>query len=262
MRNGKCSILSVIFIFFILFVVAAVLFPVCIRDGDCSHRATCQSNLKQCAQALKMYSDDYDGQMPSSYLISRSKRWNSPDFLMFATRLGEYPPRSNRKHTIWQVLYDNMKNNDIQWCPSDEADHADPRARTSYWYKLANDKAWYGIGCSKPRRSMQDYAYESDQIAFYEHKGWHFGDTKGLHNNVQVNASFVDTHVEVIVIKNATSGDPIDCAANTDGEPMYYNFKTDAEPTPYRYQVKAHNHEFLQKGPATLTDPSFCSDAL
>ena len=253
MRNGKCSILSVIFIFFILFVAAAVLFPVFARTHDNTRKCTCQSNLKQCAQALKMYSDDYDGQMPSSYLVSHSNRWNSPDFLMFATRLGECPPKNNRKHTIWQVLYDNMKYKDIQWCPSDDANHADPYARTSYWYKLANDKAWYGIGCSKPRRSMRDYAYESDQIAFYERNGWHCGDTKGLHNGIQINASFLDTHVETVCIKqNATSGDPIDCAANTDGEPMYYNAQMDTK----KGELKQ------QKGPATLTDPSFCSDVV
>ena len=214
----------------IAFVVLMLFLRVLTTPREIVHPASCQSNLKQCAQALKMYSDDYDGQMPSSYLINRSKRWNSPDFLMFATRLGEYPPKSNRKHTIWQVLYHNMKNKDIQWCPSDETDHADPRARTSYWYKVANDKAWYGIGCPKPRRSMRDYAYESDQIAFYERLGWHFDDTKGLHNGVQINVSFMDCHAETVCIKrNATSGDPLNCATNTDGEPMYYNISTESQ---------------------------------
>lgn len=249
MQSGKCSILSVFFAAFIVIMVALIVAPL-MPPHEYARKSICQSNLKQCAQALKMYSDDYDGRLPSSYLISRAKRWNAPDFLTFATKLGEYPAKPTRKHGIWQVLYDNIRNKDVMWCPSDTVDHADQHARTSYWYKLANDKAWYGIGCEAPRRSMGDYQFESDQIAFYEHVGWHFGDTSGmLKNGVQINAAFMDTHIETIVIRNnATSGDPINCAANSDGEPMYYNLDT-----------RANKQDI---GPAKHTDPTLYSDSL
>ena len=99
---------------------------------------------------------------------------------------------------------------------------------------------------------MGDYAFEADQIAFYEHLGWHWGDTGGLKNGVQINASFIDTHVETIWISNATSGDPINCAANSDGEPMYYNTGVDPKTGVAKKQA----------GPATLTDPTRCCDQL
>ena len=139
----------------------------------------------------------------------------------------------------------------MMFCTSDTVDRTDPYSHTSYWYKLANDKAWYGVGCKVQRRTMNDYAFEADQIAFYERLGWHFGDTSGLRNGVQINASFIDTHVETLVIQNATSGDPVNCAANSDGEPMYYN--TDVN--------QRNDTAQKQAGPATLTDPTRCYDS-
>lgn len=254
MQGDKSWILTVILVFLVIFVVAALLFPVLLKATDHARPNNCQSNLKQCAQALKMYSDDYNGQMPSSFLVSRSKYWSRRDAATFVSKLGSpYPPPAGGKRTWSQVLYDNMRNKDIMFCPSDETDHtAAPNVRTSYWYKLAMDRAWYGVGCDAPRRSMGDYAYESDQIAFYERMGWHFNDTKGLHNGVRINASFVDTHVETIVVPNATSGDPINCAANTDGEPMYYNLYNDPTTGETRCDT----------GPAKHTDPTIYSDKL
>lgn len=255
MQSGKPSIASLISIVGIFLVVTLLLYPAFRRASarEGTPVPPCIKNLKQCAQALKMYTDDYNGMLPSSCLVSHSKRWNTPDFYTFACKAGKIPPDSKMRRVTWaQILYDNMRNRDIMFCPSDTVDKADPSAQTSYWYKLANDKAWYGIGCGAPRRNVRDYGYESDQIAFCERLGWHFNDTKGLRNGVQVNASYLDTHVETITIKNATSGDPINCAVSSDGEPMYYNT---------RFDEKTGNTT-EQTGPATLTDPTCCYDAL
>lgn len=233
-------------------ILAIILFP---RPDHCEERsrakAKCLNNLKQCAQALKMYADDYDGRLPSSYLVSRSKTWSRPDALIFCSTIGTFPPGSAKRQTWAQVLYDHIYEPKVAFCPLDPVSRKNSHARISYWYKLANDKAWYGIGCDEPRRSIKDYRYPVNQIAFYEHAGWHFGDTSGrLKNGQQINAVFMDTHVETIVFKNATSGDPINCAASSDGEPMYFNT-----------QVKQKAVK-LQKGPATLTDPTCCYDSL
>jgi len=251
MQSGKCSILSLVVVAGIVVVVAIILFPIFASTRERPGKSKCLNNLKGCALALKLYADDYNGMLPSSYMVSRSKQWNPIDSYAFVSRPGKLPPDEGaRLHTWSQVLYSNMRSKDIMWCPSDPADKTDPDAQTSYWYKIANDKAWYGIGCPKPRRNMNDYAWESDQIAFYERLGWHFGDQTGLHNNGQINAAFMDTHVETITITNATSGDPTNCAANSDGEPMYYNTSVDGKKTK------------TQTGPATLTDPANCYDTL
>jgi len=67
-----------------------------------------------------------------------------------------------------------------------------------------------------------------------------------------ITASFVDTHVETIVIKNGTSGDPINCVASSDGEPMYYNTAVDSKTG----QPKKDT------GPAHHIDPTRCYDQL
>jgi competence protein ComGC len=252
MQRGKSFVLNLILIMVIVVALTLILFPMLARTHCSARKSCCQSNLKSIAQALKMYADDYNGQLPSSCLVSQAEQWNKRDFMTFATKLGKVPPESRTRKQTWsQVLYDNLRNK-VLFCPSDPVEQADPNAQTSYWYKLANDKAWYGIGCPKPRRHLDDYGYESDQIAFYEHLGWHFGDTTGLHNNVQINASYMDTHVETIVLTNATSGDPLNCAANSNGEPMYYNTITNETTR----SPKTH------PGPAQLTDPTQCYDNL
>lgn len=253
MRSGKCSVLSVVLVFIFFLFVAAVMFPVLCRPHGCgSRKAKCLNNLKQCAQALKMYADDYDGAMPSSYFVRESKQWNKRDSLYFCTKRGKIPSENSPRRTWAEVLYDHMKSSDIVFCPKDEVDPESRNPTTSYWYKVANDKAWYGVGCKKPCRNMTDYGYEADQLAFYERLGWHFGDTSGLKNGVKINVSYMDTHVETITIKNATSGDPINCAASSDGEPMYFNT---------RYDEKT-GKSTKQKGPATYTDPTCCYDDL
>jgi prepilin-type processing-associated H-X9-DG protein len=126
--------------------------------------------------------------------------------------------------TLVQALYKHMKNVDIAYCPDDSADHRDPNSRPSYWWKVAIDKAWYGVDCSKPCRNQRDFPHQADQIVFYEHNSWHFGPANGLINNARINVAYLDSHVRNVVLSNATHGDPINCAANSSGEPMYFNF--------------------------------------
>lgn len=253
MQSGKFSVITPIIVIAVILFIIKLFTPVIFIDRICSRKLTCLNNLKQCAQALKMYSDDYEGKLPSSYFVNRSKSWNRSDFLTFATKCGKFPPDGKSRLMTWsQILYYNMKNKEVMFCPSDASEKSDPDVQTSYWYKLANDKAWYGVGCPKPRQLMNDYGYESDQIAFYERWPWHFGGERGLKRGEYTNAVFMDTHVETITISHATSGDPINCAANSDGEPMYYNCAVNRK-TGY---VKT------QPGPAKLTDPTYCYDSL
>jgi len=187
--------------------------------------------------------------MPSSYLVGGKAHWNRNDFLHFATVVGNRPPLRSPRRTWPEILYDNMRDKDIMFCPSDPVSRTNPNAQASYWYKTANDKAWYGIGCPEPRRKMGDYGYESDQVAFYEHQPWHCGEIGGLKNGAVINAAYVDTHVEANEMKNATSANPVNCAANSYGEPMYYNTRVDAK-------GKAK----LDTGPARQIDPAVCYD--
>jgi len=229
-RRSGFTLIELLVVIAIIAILAAILFPVFARAREAARRSTCQSNLKQCAQALKMYCDDYDNTMPSSILCANPI--SAAGYQTFGCKLctaaASDPtngfPGTNR--ITWpQMLYDSMRNKDIMWCPSDSTDHSGANATVSYWYKWANDFAW-----SQNKKKASDYGYESDQIAFYEYKGWHFQDQNGLRAptggvNVEVNASFIDTHVKKITIPAsgpaAYASTP--AGATSNNEPFYYN---------------------------------------
>ena len=238
-RKRGFTLIELLVVIAIIAILAAILFPVFARAREAARKATCQSNLKQCAQALKMYTDDYDGTMPSSYLhtaaLTGAAYTTGANFTEFGTQLcidGRYPPLANAKKTWAQVLYDNMRNKDIMFCPSDSANHDGiGNPIVSYWYKYALDRAWWEPLVKKQK--MGDCAFESDQIAFYESTGWHFNDQTYLHAGLQINASFLDTHVETILLPSQAlaAGDPnkkvTPADASTAYEPFYFNLRND-----------------------------------
>lgn len=220
-RRGSW-LLDLVIVIFICFIVAAFLFPIFARSRQPGRKSNCQNNLKELAVALQVYWNDYDNNLPSSFLRNRSKQWNSRNFLRFGTKLGEFPPKG-RKETYVQVLYDHMHSKDIMWCPSDEnKDNPGPNSNVSYYWKTAIDKAWYGDGCKKACRNEAEFIYNADQVVLYERSGFHSGED-GIKNGTQINVAFMDSHVKTINVRNATSGHKKNCAANSNGEPMYFN---------------------------------------
>lgn len=229
-----------------------------------ARRNDCLDNLKSFTKALNMYTGDYDGWLPSSALVSGSKKWNKADFRTFATVQGDLSPEAKEK-TWPQVLraYSGYYRNYFCYCDSEKYTQdeklSDPQANAtvSYWYRVALDKAWYGEGCASPRRTIGDIHHSSDCIVLYEHLPMHFQDRlalhwadekKGLANGMKINVAYADGHSGIVTIKNATSGDPVNCVANSDGEPMYFNY--DAE------------EKSEATGPAKYIDPTRYSDHL
>lgn len=248
-KKSGFTLIELLVVIAIIAILAAILFPVFARAREAARKATCLNNLKQCAQALKMYTDDYEAALPCSYLNGNTIPTNEQRQKDFLTRLTVssaplYPPTNALKYTWSQVLYDNMKNKDISFCPSDSMDKsptASNQPLTSYWMKLAIDVSatdWNRTGAlTIGKKKMGDYAYESDQIAFFEYKGWHFGDQNGLKAGFQYNASFMDTHVETITLPNNASSPPVGTPFVPNGttvpsftatEPFFYNTYVDS----------------------------------
>ncbi len=72
------------------------------------------------------------------------------------------------------------------------------------------------------RRKESDYVYNSDYVIFYEHSGWHFGDSTGIKGGTQINVAFLDTHVKTVTITFAPGTDVIDGeAVNSPAWPDY-----------------------------------------
>lgn len=248
-RQRGFTLIDLLFIAVILSVTAAALFPVLEAAKEKDRSATCLYNLKLCAQALKMYTDDYDGTMPSSGVVAPSP--TQAQVIDFLTGIGDpYPKPYGAPAKTWpQFLQDHMKTYGIAFCPSDR-----PRSRVSYWYKYANDLAWRDPLLRK--RKTGDYGYESDQIAFYEHAALHTGDAAGTKNGVKINVSFLDTHVDTITVASGPTAYPpatderSGASAIRLGLPMYYNCR-DENGIPDTIH-----------SPGDFIDPSSCYDKL
>lgn len=248
-RKSGFTLIELLVVIAIIAILAAILFPVFARAREAARKSTCQSNMKECALALQLYWNDYDACLPSSGIIATDGSDGS--YERFASILGTIPPPRNAAATTWaEALYGHMKNKDIMFCPSDGSDHNSANSQVSYWFKWAIDKAWRdpSMKCQKEG----DFAYNADQIVFYEHRGWHFGDTQGLKNGIQINVAYLDTHVRTVALQGATN-DYFD-SANPRAfpgkvEPMYFNYDN----TPDETALPA-NRQFL--------DPRRYSDKL
>jgi prepilin-type processing-associated H-X9-DG protein len=228
----------------LLLVVATVaLFYPAFLQTDRTYKPSCQRNLKELGLVLIMYSRDNDGVLPSSAVVG-SKSWNPKSYLRFATERGTVPvPEGIRADTWPMLLYPFMKNKDIVWCPNDPNDpNADPgfwrntfgskpaitpNTKVSYWYKAAIDRGWFGgtdaNGHRWACRKESDFDLPADQIVFYEHASWHWGQAEaGLSNGVSLNCAFMDGHVQAKRLSDAGNAvgksDPL-----APGEPGWFN---------------------------------------
>lgn len=74
--NRAFTLIEILVVIAIIAVIAAILFPVFSRARENARRASCQSNLKQIALGIKMYSQDYDNVYPQQlYAGSAAHGW-------------------------------------------------------------------------------------------------------------------------------------------------------------------------------------------
>ena len=204
-RKSGFTLIELLVVIAIIAILAAILFPVFARAREAARKSSCQNNLKECATAINIYMTDYDSTLPSSAI--------GGDQGAFLTGSGQLPPTESNYTGAWpQILWDHMKNKDIMFCPS-----APDRSESSYYWKYAADRAWNDTTIKA--RKEADFAYPSDQLILYEKAGFHFGESGGLGNGVQINIAFLDSHVKTHSIVNGGNSGVTD-----NGEPMYYNF--------------------------------------
>lgn len=248
-RRSGFTLIELLVVIAIIAILAAILFPVFARAREAARKSSCQNNLKECGVGIQLYWNDYDSTLPSSAIAG--------NFTTFATKRG-WTPLGNRPATgAWpELLYDHMKNKDILFCPSDSAEHdsnTNPQNITvSYYYKYAADLAWNNL----QKRKEGDFAYNSDQIIFYERAGWHFGATNGIKNGVQINVVYMDSHVKTVNLVSSVDSEIATAnggGCTNSGEPMYYNFNND---------VAKSDTNPNKTAAATFIDPTVYSDAL
>jgi len=105
----------------IIAILAAILFPVFARARENARRASCMSNLKQLALGVRMYTQDYDEQMPT--LI-------------------------HSDHTAWiEVIFPYVKSKQLFVCPSS----TNPGTSNNTWVPVAKNPDFL------PRPIVVDY---------------------------------------------------------------------------------------------------------
>ena len=67
MRASGFTLIELLVVIAIIAILAAILFPVFAQAREAARKSSCQSNLKQIANGVMMYSQDYDETMPLSF---------------------------------------------------------------------------------------------------------------------------------------------------------------------------------------------------
>jgi len=106
MRRKGFTLIELLVVIAIIAILAAILFPVFSRAREQARKAACVSNMKQLAQGLQMYAQDWDENFPDW-------RWG---------RDRGNPPVSGNPATPlpWYLAaFPYVKNQDVYVCPSD-----------------------------------------------------------------------------------------------------------------------------------------------
>src|SRR5476651_72071 len=108
MKKGF-TLIELLVVIAIIAILAAILFPVFARARENARRASCQSNLKQLALSLHMYTQDYDERMPRPYTGDNT-----------ITPLAWYQSGANGYGipTWVDELFPYIKNGQVLYCPS------------------------------------------------------------------------------------------------------------------------------------------------
>lgn len=230
-RSGRGAWEALMIPLVAVIVVALVLVPV-VRHANRAvqdrARSQCLNNLKSLGTAIKMYSGDHNGLLPSSFLCSHSEKWKDDDFCRFAGgEFGTIPPKPGT--ATYPALLHSYYAGDIEnvcCCPcyrspphnTDATDQDD--TLVSYFWKAAVDRAWYAGA-----KRTDDYPFPGQQIVLYERRSWHGGDMfKGLNDGNKINCLYIDGHTATAVIRSSGYHDEECSTPVTIGEPAWFNY--------------------------------------
>lgn len=220
-KSRGFTVFQIIIIFAILTFQAIVLLPVIEAAREKDRKTACLNNLKECAEAVQLYWNDWDAMLPSSAITDSSP--TDTQVVNFLTGIGaQWPPVHGTRQLTWpQILADYVRNQDVIFCPSDNS-----KTRASYWWKYSIDRAWRELKL----KHEGNFYYPNQQILLYEHSALHTGDAAGIRNGVQINVAYMDDHVATVTIVNGPTFYPSATDERSGvssirlGEPMYYNY--------------------------------------
>ena len=120
MRRRAFTLIELLVVIAIIAILAAILFPVFAQAREAARKASCQSNLKQIATAVMMYSQDYDELTP----------FTAPDYNAFGVK-PEIPGSPGCRTCRWllwgHIIQPYAKNTGIMTCPSSNYRYPTPQ---------------------------------------------------------------------------------------------------------------------------------------
>ncbi|MHB8997362.1 MAG: DUF1559 family PulG-like putative transporter [Armatimonadota bacterium] len=201
MRKGF-TLIELLVVIAIIAILAAILFPVFAKAREKARQASCTSNLKQIALALRMYAQDYD-----------------------ETNLPRRPSATAPTSQFWYgVIQPYVKNTQVNQCPSYPWNggwcaSCDPcRPNNTRSYDMCNGGSLPNMSTG-PRESLVMYPaqtinvfeayceYTASPITVNYSVGWWLQrppTTAVWRHNDGINAAYVDGHVKWIKWINAS----------------------------------------------------------
>lgn len=127
-RRTAFTLIELLVVIAIIAILAAILFPVFAQAREAARKASCQSNLKQIALALRMYAQDYDEHMMASGQLPGPGAGSAADGQNIIRMIGG---------GMSYMLNPYIKNNQIFRCPSDAGDNFWGRNNTTWSFSGA-----------------------------------------------------------------------------------------------------------------------------
>jgi len=148
LRKVGFTLIELLVVIAIIAILAAILFPVFAQAREKAREASCTSNLKQVALALRMYMQDYDERMFASGNLPATgdPSWNNrrPDGTNIVRMMGG--------GLSW-FCQPYIKNEQIFKCPSDTGENYWGRSSTGWAWNAA---PWWGKPSSYQFRHIFD----------------------------------------------------------------------------------------------------------
>jgi prepilin-type N-terminal cleavage/methylation domain-containing protein/prepilin-type processing-associated H-X9-DG protein len=141
-RGAGFTLIEMLIVIAIISILAAILFPVFARARESARRASCQSNQKQIALGLTMYTQDFDERYPMTwYGLNHPEtvaKAGEPVSAYFFTDVGGVRSDAGNYNYSWMdFIYPYVKNIQLFNCPSNTTPRESGRLVPNYWLNPA-----------------------------------------------------------------------------------------------------------------------------
>lgn len=209
MRRSGFTLIELLVVVAVVAILAALLFPVFARAKERARQTACNSNLRQLAQAMRLYLDDNNGRYPEAYSTYACLPW--------AGRPGgggvPFGIQSHEK-AIRVVMEPYVSTPELWRCPSDVGDYRSagtggyqhqtppfyPWMGTSYDYADLGQKFYNRVQTVAGRNESQ-IKQPSESYLFWDLRDWHWSAERRVTARVRPsfnNVVFCDGHVQAV----------------------------------------------------------------